>query len=376
MRLVLYKGTIFPLYICQLTAKSSNPCFEKMKITLTQKSNLSRIDFNNLGFGAGLSDHVFICEYKNGSWGEGRIEPYAQLNQGLGLHALHYGQAVFEGQKAYRQENGSIAIFRPEKNHKRLNISAKRMLIPEVPKEIFMEGLIELIRTDSEWVPRGENESLYLRPFLFSSSEFVAARPSEEYTFAIVTSPVGELYSKPVKVKIEQSFTRATSGGVGYAKAAGNYGGAFLATHNAMKEGFNQVIWTDHVDHEFIEEAGTMNIAFVMDNKLVTPALSDRILAGITRESIITLAKDWGIDVEERRIKVKEILQGINNGNLKEAFGMGTAAVVSQIESIGYENRIYSIGAPENGIAVKMKRALSSIRYGMSEDIHGWMHKI
>jgi|TARA_B110000483_G_scaffold243644_1_gene334784 branched-chain amino acid aminotransferase len=347
-----------------------------MNIRITEKSNLSKIDFNNLGFGAGLSDHVFICEYKNGSWGEGSIEPYRSLSQGLGLHALHYGQAVFEGQKAYRQKDNSIAIFRPERNLKRLNVSAQRMLIPEVPKNIFMEGLIELIKVDSEWVPKGENQSLYLRPFLFSSSEFVAARPSEEYTFAIVTSPVGELYSKPVKVKIEQSFTRAASGGVGYAKAAGNYGGSFLATHNAVKEGFNQVLWTDHAEHNYLEEAGTMNVAFVLNNKLITPILSDRILAGITRDSILTLAKEWNIPIEERRIKVDELIAALKDGSLNEAFGMGTAAVVSQINGIGFNDLIFPVPVPENGIAMRMKKALSSIRYGESEDKYNWMYHI
>ena len=347
-----------------------------MKIRITEKSNLSKIDFNNLGFGAGLSDHVFICEYKNGSWGEGRIEPYGSLSQGLGLHALHYGQAVFEGQKAYRQKDNSIAIFRPEKNLKRLNISAKRMLIPEVPEDLFMNGLTELIKVDSDWVPRGENQSLYLRPFLFSSSEFVAARPSEEYTFAIVTSPVGELYSKAVKVKVEQSFTRSASGGAGYAKAAGNYGGSFLATHNAVKEGFNQVLWTDHAEHNYLEEAGTMNVAFVLNNKLVTPILSDRILAGITRDSILTLAREWRITIEERRIKVDELVTALKGGSLNEAFGMGTAAVVRQISGIGFNGKIYSVPIPKNGIAMRMNEALSAIRYGESEDKFNWMHHI
>jgi len=372
----LSKDTWFPLYIYGPNLILPTSSTVKMKITITETSNLSKIDFNNLGFGAGLSDHVFVCEFKNGNWGEGRIEPYSHLSQGLGLHALHYGQAVFEGQKAYRQKDDTIAIFRPERNWKRLNTSAKRMLIPEVPKDIFMDGLTELIRVDAKWVPRGENQSLYLRPFLFSSSEFVAAKPSEEYTFAIVTSPVGELYSKPVKVKIEQSFTRAASGGVGYAKAAGNYGASFLATHNAVKEGFNQVLWTDHAEHNYLEEAGTMNVTFVINGKLITPILSDRILAGITRDSILILAKEWNIAVEERRIKVDELIAALKNGTLNEAFGMGTAAVVSQINGIGFNDEIFPVPVPKNGIALRMKEALSSIRYGESEDKFNWMHHV
>jgi branched-chain amino acid aminotransferase len=250
------------------------------------------------------------------------------------------------------------------------------MLIPELPKEIFMEGLLELIRIDSEWVPRGENTALYLRPFLFSSSEFVAARPSEEYTFAIVTSPVGELYTKPVKVKIEQHFTRAAQGGVGFAKAAGNYGGAFLATRKAVEEGFNQVLWTDHADHAYLEEAGTMNVAFVIHGRLITPALSDRILEGITRESILILAKEWGIPVEERRISVDEIVAAAKDGSLEEAFGMGTAAVVSPIDGLGYHEAIIPVPAPENGVAMRVKSALADIRYGRAADRHQWMTQI
>lgn len=347
-----------------------------MIVIPTTESRISTIDFNNLGFGSGISDHIFICEYKNGQWGEGVIQPYSSLKQGLGLHALHYGQAVFEGQKAYRQADGGIAIFRPERNWDRLNKSAERMLIPTVPKELFMEGLCALIRLDAEWVPRVENTALYLRPFLFSSSEFVAARPSEEYTFAILTSPVGELYSKPVKVKIEQNFTRATKGGVGYAKAAGNYGGAFLATRRAVEEGFNQVLWTDHAEHAFLEEAGTMNVAFIVDGILLTPALSDRILDGITRDSILVLAKDWGIPVEERRISVNEIVSAAQEGRLQEAFGMGTAAVVSQIDGLGYQGDIISVPAPEDSFAMRVKKALADIRYGRSADSKGWMYRL
>ena len=347
-----------------------------MKVTKTANSRLSTIDFNHLGFGAGLSDHVFICEYKDGAWGEGEIQPYGALKQGLGLHALHYGQAVFEGQKAYRQTDGTIAVFRPEKNWERLNKSGTRMLIPEIPKEIFMEGLIELIRLDSEWVPRGANTALYLRPFLFASSEFVAARPSEEYTFAIVTSPVGELYTQPVKVKIEQHFTRAAQGGVGFAKAAGNYGGAFLATRKAVQDGFNQVLWTDHAEHAYLEEAGTMNVAFVVNGTLLTPALSDRILEGITRESILTIANDWGLQVEERRISVAEIVAAAKDGSLQEAFGMGTAAVVSPIDGLGHEGEIFPVPSPNDGVAMKVKNALADIRYGRAKDHYGWMRHI
>jgi len=251
-----------------------------MKIIRTTQSRLSQVDFANLGFGSGLADHAFYAEFTNGSWDEGRVEPYGPLKQGLALHALHYGQAVFEGQKAYRQADGGIAVFRPLDNAKRLNRSGARMMIPELPERLFIDGLDALIAVDQEWVPRGANESLYLRPFLFGSSEFITARPSEDYTFGIVTSPSGELYTKPVRVKVERQFTRATSGGVGYAKAAGNYGGAFLATREAVKQGYQQVLWTDHHNHEYFEEAGTMNVAFVVRASLLggLVALVDHLL--------------------------------------------------------------------------------------------------
>ena len=352
------------------------PNLASMKIIRTTQSRISEVDFTNLAFGTGLSDHTFLSEYSNGSWDEGRIEPYGPLKQGLALHALHYGQAVFEGQKAYRQVDGGIAAFRPRDNAKRLNRSGARMMIPELPEELFMNGLDALIAVDQNWVPYGDNQSLYLRPFLFGSSEFITARPSENYTFGIVTSPSGELYTKPVRVKVERQFTRATEGGVGFAKAAGNYGGSFLATREAVQQGYQQVLWTDHHNHEYFEEAGTMNVAFVVRGTLITPALSDRILAGITRDSILTLCKDWGIPVEERLISVKEIIDASLSGELHEAFGMGTAAVVSPIEAFGMEDEIYSVPVPEDSIAARMRAALSDIRYGRIEDSHGWMHRV
>jgi len=347
-----------------------------MKIIRTTQSRLSHVDFSNLGFGSGLADHAFYAEFANGSWDEGRVEPYGPLKQGLALHALHYGQAVFEGQKAYRQADGGIAVFRPRDNAKRLNRSGGRMMIPELPEDLFINGLDALIAVDQEWVPRGANQSLYLRPFLFGSSEFITARPSEEYTFGIVTSPSGELYTKPVRVKVERQFTRATSGGVGFAKAAGNYGGAFLATREAVQQGYQQVLWTDHHNHEYFEEAGTMNVAFVVRGTLITPALSDRILAGITRDSILTLCREWGIPVEERPISVAEIVDAAKAGELHEAFGMGTAAVVSPIEAFGMDDVLHSVPVPEDGIAARVRAALADIRYGRAEDRHGWMHRV
>ena len=320
-----------------------------------------------------MSDHMLVCHFKNGQWQEAEIRPYGQLEFSYGLHALHYGQSAFEGMKAYRKEDGSVSMFRPLDNFARLNISAERLMMPQIPEELFMGGLKKLLEIDSDWVPDAEDHSLYIRPFLFASSEFIAARQSDDYTFCIITSPVGPYYNGTVKVKIEQEFTRATGGGIGFTKAAGNYGGSFYPTSKAIEQGYNQVIWTDHKEHKYIEESGTMNLMLLVGDTFLTPPLTDRILAGVTRRSIIQLVKDQGWSIQERPITVDEIVKAAREGNLKEAFGMGTAAVVSQIDTIGYQGSNYSIPVPADGKAMEIKRLLNDIRMGRSEDKYGWM---
>jgi branched-chain amino acid aminotransferase len=348
-----------------------------MKITKAEKSKLDQVDFDKLVFGTTFTDHMLVCHFRNGAWEEPEIKPYGPMSFTPALHTLHYGQALFEGQKAYYMSNGDIGIFRPEMNAKRLNHSAKRMLMPEYPEEWFVDGLKTLVELDKDWVPKKEGHSLYLRPFMFGSSEFVAARPSEEFIFCVVMSPVGPYYAGDVRVKVEETFTRSASGGVGSTKCAGNYGGAFYATEQAKKEGYTQIIWTDHKNHELIEESGTMNIGFVVDDTFITPPLSDRILAGITRDSILTMLRDNGLlKVEERPVSVEEIIYAAEEGRLKEAFGMGTAAVVSPISSIGYRGTDYEIGTPENGYATKIKKDLTALRMGDAEDKHHWMQVI
>jgi len=344
-----------------------------MKIELTNQSKIDNIDFSNLPFGKHMSDHMLVCHFKNGEWQEPEIRPYGQLDFSYGLHALHYGQSAFEGMKAYRKDDGGISMFRPLDNFARLNKSAERLMMPQIPQEIFMDGLTKLLEIDAAWVPKAEDHSLYIRPFLFASSEFIAARQSDDYTFCIITSPVGPYYSGSVKVKIEQEFTRATGGGIGYTKAAGNYGGAFYPTAQAIKEGYNQVIWTDHKEHKFIEESGTMNLMLLIDGTFLTPPLTDRILAGVTRRSIIQLVKDQGWAIEERPISVEEIVTAAREGKLQEAFGMGTAAVVSQIDTIGYQGENFSIPVPTDGKAMKIKSLLNDIRMGRTEDTYHWM---
>ena len=344
-----------------------------MIITKTSKSRINTVDFSNLVFGENFGDHLLVCEYKNGKWLEPEIKPYGTVPLNYSLHALHYGQAAFEGMKAYRRNDGEIAIFRPEENWKRLNRSAERLLMPAVPKEIFIDGLKQLISLDKNWVPEHEENSLYIRPFLFSSSEFIAARPSENFTFCILTSPVGPYYPGAVGVKIESKYSRAAAGGIGYTKAAGNYGGAFFPTAEAQKEGYKQVLWTDHKEHKYIEESGTMNFMIVFGDTLVTPPLSDRILAGITRDAVLTMTRDWGWKVEERLISVDEIIEKAKTGELKEAFGVGTAAVVSIINRIGYKDGDITVATPDDGFAMKIKKGLTDIRKGLVKDPYGWM---
>jgi branched-chain amino acid aminotransferase len=347
-----------------------------MKITKTEESRLSKTDFENLPFGKIYTDHMLWCEFKNGTWGEPEIKPYQKVMMSPATHAIHYGQAIFEGMKAYRRADGGVSVFRAIDNFKRLNKSAERMMIPQISENTFMDGLMELLRTDAQWVPKGEGMSLYIRPFMYASSEFIAARPSEEYVFCIIMSPSGPYYSGDVKVKIEETFSRSTAGGVGFAKAAGNYGAAFYPTKKAQDQGFTQIVWTDHKNHELIEESGTMNIGFLIDGVFRTPPLSERILAGITRDSVIKLVAQMGIEVKEAPIKVAEVLEAIHNKTLQEAFGMGTAAVISPISGIGYRDEIFEIPAPKEGFAMKIKQKLSNIRMGIEEDTFGWMQKI
>ena len=344
-----------------------------MTITKSPKSRIDTIDFTNLPFGKYFADHMLVCHFRNGAWQEPEIRPYGQLEFTYGLHALHYGQSAFEGLKAYRKKDGGVSIFRPDANFRRLNRSAERLLMPHVPEEVFMNGLQELLKLDEAWVPKNDDHALYIRPFLFGSSEFIAARPSDDYTFAILTGPVGPYYSGAVKVKIEETYTRAVAGGIGFTKAAGNYGGAFYATQKAIEQGFRQVIWTDHREHKYFEESGTMNVMVVIGDSLITPPLSDRILAGVTRDSIITLCKDWGLDIQERPVAVEEVITAARQGNLKEMFGMGTAAVISPINGIGYRDEIFDIPTPSNGFGMRIKKGLTDIRTGVAPDKHGWM---
>jgi len=347
-----------------------------MKVTKTSISKLNTTDFLNLPFGTVFSDHMLVCNYKDGKWNEAEILPYGPILMPPGSQVLHYGQSVFEGMKAFKNDSNEILLFRKDENFKRLNQSAERLSIPAIEEDVFMNGLDELLKIDNEWCKSDEGYSLYIRPFIFASGECVKASASEEYTFIIITSPTTKYYAGEMNVVVEEHYTRAPQGGVGYAKAAGNYAASFYPTKQANAKGFQQLIWTDAKEHKYIEESGTMNIWFRIGDVLITPALSDSILGGITRDSIVTLAKDNGIKVEQRRILITEVIEAFNNEMLKEAFGTGTAVAVNPINTITFRDERMVIEQQTDSFALKLKQQLQGIQKGNIVDTYDWTSKL
>lgn len=342
-------------------------------ITKTEQSRLTVTDFSQLPFGKVFSDHMFIAEYEDGAWKNLQVLPYGPIPMSPAISALHYGQAIFEGMKAYRQPDDTVSVFRADKNFERFNKSAARMAMPAIDEDIFMKGIAALIEIDKNWVPNQDGYSLYIRPVMFATDPYLGVRASDKYTLCLLTTPTGPYYSKALKVKIETEYTRADEGGVGYAKTAGNYARSLFPFAEATKEGFDQLIWTDAVTHEFIEEAGTANLIFVIDGKLVTPSVRSTVLDGVTRDTIIKLAKHAGIEVEERRVSVKEVIEGIENGRLTDAFAAGTAATVTPIGEIGYEGKLYTLTDPSTRtVSAGIAKTLNDIRYGLAPDEFGW----
>lgn len=339
----------------------------------TLHSKIHEVDFNNLEFGKYVSDHMLLCDYVNGQWQQPQIVPFANLSLNPSTLALHYGQTVFEGMKAFRMEDGRINIFRIEKHYDRFVKSLDRMCMAVPPKEIFTEGLIKLIGLDKEWVPKQPGTSLYIRPFVYASEARFGVKISDQYRFVIFTGPVAETFARPIKVKVETNYVRAVKGGTGFAKCGGNYGGAFYPTKLAREQGFDQVLWTDGRENKYIEESGMMNAMFVIDNVLVTPPLSDSILDGITRESLLAIANDLGYETEERQVSVEELAKAFHAKSITEAFGAGTAAVVApieliQINGIDYHLPMYS----HENLLYRIKQKLEAIRAGKDEDVYGW----
>ncbi|MBF9142142.1 branched-chain amino acid aminotransferase [Hymenobacter properus] len=343
----------------------------------TTASRLSQVNLSQLEFGKVFADHMFVVDFVNGEWQEPQIVPYGDMAVSPANSALHYGQAIFEGMKAYHQADGGVALFRPLDNWARLNASAERMCMPTIPEELFMQGLRELIKLDAAWVPTEPGSALYIRPFMFGTDGLLGVRPSDTYRFMIITCPVGLYFSKPLRVRFEQKYVRSAEGGAGYAKNAGNYGAAMYPTKVAQNEGYNQLIWTDASQHQYVEESGTMNAIFVMDGKVVTPALSTSILDGITRRSVLELARDMGMTVEERKVGSREVMDALAAGKLQEAFGVGTAATIAPIATIGYEGHDYDLPATDsNAFSKRVAAALDAIRTGEGADVHNWMVRV
>jgi branched-chain amino acid aminotransferase len=347
------------------------------KITRIERSKLQDINLEHLPFGKYFSDHMLEADFIDGAWKNVEIKPYQPLLMEPSMAALHYGQAIFEGVKAYRLQNGKAVIFRPKDNFHRFNVSAARMQMPAVPEAIFMEGMRQLIAIDQSWIPSLHDHSLYIRPFMFSSDHVIGVRPSDTYKFMIILSPTGPYYVAPMRIYVEEKYTRAAPGGVGYAKAAGNYGAAMLATAEARKKGYDQVLWTDAFEHRFVQEIGTMNVFFVMGDKVLTPDLSSgTILAGVTRDSAITMLQDAGHEVVERPVSIDELADAYDRGQLKEVFGTGTAATISLIRELKVKEKVMQFD-PENApVSSQLKQDLAAVKEGLLPDSHGWLFHV
>ena len=343
-----------------------------IQVEPTQQSRISQVDFDNLVFGKIMSDHMLVANYDNGQWEDVKIVPYGNLSVSPSMSALHYGQAIFEGIKGYKFQDGTVCIFRPDKNWERFNKSARRLEMPEVPEEIFMDGLKKLLDVDRNWISSKEGTALYIRPFMFGTEAALGVHPSKSYQFIIITCPVGAYYSKPISLKVETHYTRAAEGGVGFSKNAGNYALSLYPTQLANNEGYDQIMWTDALEHKYIEEAGTANLIFRIGDTIITPH-GDTILHGVTRRTIMELAEKWGYKAEQRKVSVQELLEGIEAGTVTEAFAAGTAATITHIDRIGFNGQDYKLPPVEGReFSNKVLAYLNDLRYGKIEDPFGW----
>jgi len=344
---------------------------------LKTESTIGSVDFDHIQFGRVFADHMFMATYDGAQWIDCKIAPYGPLTLSPATSALHYGQSIFEGMKAFKAADGTPLLFRPFDNAARFNRSAQRMCMPEIPESLFVEALERLIWVDRQWIPTKEGSSLYIRPFMFATDDFLGVRPSSRYLFIAWCCPVVAYYSQPLKVKIEEKYARAAPGGVGFTKCAGNYGAAMLPTREAQEEGFDQVLWTDPVDHEFLEETGTTNCFVVAEDRLITPALTDTMLAGITRDSVISLARAQGLKVEERPIRVSELKAWHAAGSLQEMFITGTAATLVNIQGFGHQGKYYALeGIGSHSISSSILAGLDAIRTRQAADPFGWVHPV
>lgn len=353
-----------------------------INITKAERSKLQDINLDNIPFGHFFTDHMLEADFEGGDpiaigWKNIEIKPYQPLLLSPSAAVFHYGQAIFEGIKAYKNQKGEAFIFRPYDNFKRFNISAERMQMPTLPEELFIEGMRKLIELDKNWIPQRHDYSLYIRPVMFSSDEIIGVRPSDNYKFLIILSPTGPYYSAPMRIYVEEKYVRAVEGGVGYAKAAGNYAAAMYATAQAKKQGYDQVLWTDAFEHNYVQECGTMNIFFIIDDKALTPDLtSGTILDGVTRQSAMTLLTEMGYKVEERPISIHEIIDAYKANKRVEAFGTGTAATISLIKELKYKDFVMHFDVEKWKAGPTLKTWMTEIREGLKEDKYHWMWKV
>lgn len=344
-----------------------------IKITRTTQSRLSEVDFENIPFGRVMSDHMFVADYDGMEWTNPRVEPFGPLELHPATMALHYGQSIFEGMKASKSVDGKALLFRPEEHASRINFSARRMCMPEIPEQLFLDAVHTLVDIDQDWIPPIEGSALYLRPFVFATDEFIGVAPSVKYKFVIFTCPVGPYYSTPVKLYAEHTYVRAAVGGTGEAKAAGNYAGSLLPAKLAQEKGYNQILWLDAKEFKYVQEVGTMNLFFVFNDEVVTPMTDGAILRGITRKTLIQVLKERGMNVVERLLSLDEIKERYAKGELIEVFGSGTAAVVANVASLtdGEENLTFD--ESNYTLSRELKAYIDGIRAGTTEDTHGWI---
>jgi branched-chain amino acid aminotransferase len=347
-----------------------------IKIDKTTQSRIHLCDFDNIQFGTIFSDHMFRVDYDNGKWQQPHILPFGNIPLSPSLSALHYGQSIFEGMKAFKNQAGEAQLFRPLDNLKRLNKSAARMAMPAIPEDLFMAGLKTLVNVDANWIPTKEGSALYIRPFMFATDDFVGVRPSKKFSLIIFTCPVNSYYPKPIDVLVEQKYVRAFHGGVGATKVSGNYGLSMQPTFEAQQKGFDQIIWTDGIEHQYVEESGTTNLFFVIGDTVITPALDGCILEGITRDSCIQVLKQKGITIEERPVSIAEIIDAHKQGTLKDAFGTGTAALIAKIASIHYNGTTYTLPPAEDRLVSNLLYSeLENIRTSKVDDVFNWVVK-
>lgn len=345
-----------------------------IKVQKVEQSRITEVDFNNIPFGRVFTDHMLVADYVDGVWQKPEIRPFGKIEVSPCITALHYGQSVFEGMKAFRGPNGTIRMFRPEDNYNRINFSADRLCMPPIPREIFMDGLLKLIDLDRQWVPTNEGSALYIRPLYFATDEYVGIKASDNYKFVIFCCPVGPYYPEPVSLKVSQNYVRAFEGGTGEAKAAGNYAASLKGAQIAKQDGYDNILWLDGKEKKYVEECGTMNVMFVVDGKIITPPLNGTILHGITRDSSLKLLQALGFEVEERMIPIEELWKAYQEGRFTEAFGTGTAATIAHIARIGYEGEdMVFPPVAQRKVGPKLLEKLDRIRKGIEPDPYGWV---